>query len=176
MVICHSIYVPHLHLEWSIKRNDFDFCHLFPPSRISTMEGTENAFYARTVTQRADIKTEIAALRLRSWTIVKDGRNPNSWQVRERKVGEMSLIVYLTSKDEVIKTIQPNFSSIVIPGMSFCTTQIKPSGFHSSLLIILILYDIVQMLLLCDISPTLPVSIDSSNLLLTKNPIYTSIY
>lgn len=88
----------------------------------------------------------------------------------------MSLIVYLTSKDEVIKTIQPNCSSIVIPGMSFCTTQIKPSGFHSSLLIFLILYDIVQMLLLCDISPTLPVSIDSSNHLFTKNPIYTSIY
>lgn len=88
----------------------------------------------------------------------------------------MSLIVYLTSKDEVIKTIQPNCNSIVIPGMPFCTTQIKPSGFHSSLLIFLIRYDIVQMLLLCDISPTLPVSVDSSNLLLTKNPSYTSIY
>lgn len=69
------------------------------------MERTENAFYARTVTQRADIKIEIAALRLRSWTIVKDGRNPNSWQVKGKEDGEMSLIVYLTSKDEVLKII-----------------------------------------------------------------------
>lgn len=97
-VICHSIHLSPLHFEWYIKRNDFGFFHLFPASKISTRKRTVNAFYIRTVTQRIDSKTEIAALKLRSWTIAKDGRNPNIWQVGERKMRKWISLFILKMK------------------------------------------------------------------------------